>query len=102
MRLLKASDRQAWNAHDPYFAETQVRMALQRNRSSLEGLDELLREHYSINSDREILAAVRNGDWVLVTDSSSAGIGNLLCPAPEPQPAYLRPDPGPIPFPAPT
>ncbi|RON93357.1 pyocin [Pseudomonas chlororaphis] len=99
MRLLKASDRQARNAHDPYFAETQVRMALQRNRSSLAGLDELLREHYSINSDREILAAVRNGDWVLVTDSPSAGIGNLLCPAPEPQPAYLRPDPWPDPVP---
>ncbi|KAA5841854.1 pyocin [Pseudomonas chlororaphis] len=99
MRLLKASDRQAWNAHDPYFAETQVRMALQRNRSSLAGLDELLREHYTINSDREILAAVRNGDWVLVTDSSSAGIGNLLCLAPEPQPVYLRPDPWPDPVP---
>jgi len=100
MRLLKASDRQAWNAHDPYFAETQVRMALQRNRSSLEGLDELLREHYSIHSDREILAAVRNGDWVLVTDSSAAtASGSLLCPAPEPQPVYLRPDPWPDPAP---
>ncbi|ROL89301.1 S-type pyocin domain-containing protein [Pseudomonas chlororaphis] len=100
MRLLKASDRQAWNAHDPYFAETQVRMALQRNRSSLEGLDELLREHYSINSDREILAAVRNGDWVLVTDSSAAtASGSLLCPEPEPQPVYLRQDPWPDPVP---
>ncbi|WP_256580939.1 MULTISPECIES: S-type pyocin domain-containing protein [unclassified Pseudomonas] len=100
MRLLKASDRQAWNAHDPYFAETRVRMALQRNRSSLEGLDELLREHYSIHSDREILAAVRNGDWVLVTDSSAAtASGSLLCPAPEPQPVYLRPDPWPDPVP---
>jgi hypothetical protein len=100
MRLLKASDRQARNAHDPYFAETQVRMALQRHRSSLEGLDELLREHYTINSDRDILAAVSNGDWVLVTDSSAAtASGSLVCPAPEPEPVYLRPDPWPDPVP---
>ncbi|MGY3255647.1 S-type pyocin domain-containing protein [Pseudomonas chlororaphis] len=100
MRLLKASDRQAWNAHDPYFAETQVRMALQRNRSSLAGLDELLREHYRINSDRDILAAVRNGDWVLVTDSFAATTsGGLICPTPEPDPVYLRPDPWPDPVP---
>jgi len=32
MRLLKSSDRRAKNAQDPYFAETQVRMALERNR----------------------------------------------------------------------
>lgn len=75
-------------------------MALQRNRSSIEGLEELLREHYTVNSDRDILAAVRNGDWVLVTDSSAATTsGSLLCPVPEADPVYLRPDPWPDPVP---
>jgi len=75
-------------------------MALQRNRSSLAGLDELLQEHYTVNSDRDILAAVRNGDWVLVTDSSAAtASGGPVCPAPEPDPVYLRPDPWPDPTP---
>ncbi|WP_258019325.1 hypothetical protein [Pseudomonas chlororaphis] len=72
MRLLKSSAPEARHAQSAHDAETRVRMALQRNRSSLAGLDELLREHYTINSDRDILAAVRNGDWVLVTDSSAA------------------------------
>ncbi|QQX62034.1 S-type pyocin domain-containing protein [Pseudomonas chlororaphis] len=100
MRLLKNSASEARHAQSAHDAETQVRMALQRNRSSLAGLDELLREHYTINSDREILAAVRNGDWVLVTDSSAAtASGGLVCPAPEPDPVYLRPDPWPDPTP---
>ncbi|WP_371356210.1 S-type pyocin domain-containing protein [Pseudomonas chlororaphis] len=100
MRLLKSSAPEARHAQSAHDAETQVRMALQRNRSSLTGLDELLREHYTINSDREILAAVRNGDWVLVTDSSAAtASGGLVCPAPEPDPVYLRPDPWPDPTP---
>ncbi|AZD42416.1 S-type pyocin domain-containing protein [Pseudomonas chlororaphis] len=100
MRLLKSSAPEARHAQSAHDAETQVRMALQRNRSSLTGLDELLREHYTINSDREILAAVRNGDWVLVTDSSAAtASGGLVCPAPEPDPVYLRPDPWPDPVP---
>ncbi|WP_236643547.1 MULTISPECIES: S-type pyocin domain-containing protein [Pseudomonas] len=100
MRLLKSSAPEARHAQSGHDAETRVRMALQRNRSSIEGLDELLREHYTINSDRDILAAVRNGDWVLVTDSSAATTsGSLLCPAPEPDPVYLRPDPWPDPTP---
>ncbi|AZD08624.1 Uropathogenic specific protein [Pseudomonas chlororaphis] len=100
MRLLKSSAPEARHAQSAHDAETQVRMALQRNRSSLAGLDELLREHYTINSDRDILAAVRNGDWVLVTDSSAATAnGSLLCPAPEAEPVYLRPDPWPDPVP---
>lgn len=100
MRLLKSSALEARHAQSAHEAETRVRMALQRNRSSLGGLDELLQEHYSVNSDRDILAAVRNGDWVLVTDSSAAtASGGLICPAPEPDPVYLRPDPWPDPIP---
>ncbi|WP_277593507.1 S-type pyocin domain-containing protein [Pseudomonas chlororaphis] len=100
MRLLKSSAPEARHAQSAHDAETRVRMALQRNRSSIEGLEELLREHYTVNSDRDILAAVRNGDWVLVTDSSAATTsGSLLCPVPEADPVYLRPDPWPDPVP---
>jgi len=100
MRLLKSSAPEARHAQSAHDAETRVRMALQRNRSSLAGLDELLQEHYTVNSDRDILAAVRNGDWVLVTDSSAAtASGGPVCPAPEPDPVYLRPDPWPDPTP---
>ncbi|MGE7955695.1 S-type pyocin domain-containing protein [Pseudomonas sp. NPDC089530] len=100
MRLLKKSDRDAWQAQDPYSAQTRVRQALQGQRSSLAGLDELLREHHGIHSDRDILAAVKNGDWVLVTDSSSpTATGSLACPIPEPEPVYLQPDPWPEPKP---
>ncbi|NNB42831.1 S-type pyocin domain-containing protein [Pseudomonas chlororaphis] len=99
MRLLKNSDREARHAQSPHDAENQVRMALQRDRTSLVGLDELLREHYTVNSDRDILAAVRNGDWVLVTDNSTVTASSLVCPAPEPDPVYLRQDPWPDPAP---
>ncbi len=99
MRLLKSSALEARHAQSAYEAETRVRMALQRNRSSLAGLDELLQEHYSVNSDRDILAAVRNGDWVLVTDNSTVTASSLVCPAPEPDPVYLQQDPWPDPTP---
>lgn len=100
MRLLKSSAPEARHAQSAHEAEIRVRMALQRNRSSIEGLEELLREHYTVNSDRDILAAVRNGDWVLVTDSSAVtASGSLVCPAPEADPVYLRPDPWPDPAP---
>ncbi|MGY4817347.1 S-type pyocin domain-containing protein [Pseudomonas chlororaphis subsp. piscium] len=99
MRLLKNSDREAQHAQSPHDAENRVRMALQRDRTSLVGLDELLREHYTVNSDRDILAAVRNGDWVLVTDNSTVTASSLVCPAPEPDPVYLQQDPWPDPAP---
>ncbi|WP_261792980.1 S-type pyocin domain-containing protein [Pseudomonas chlororaphis] len=75
-----------------------MRAALQRDRSSLEGLDQLLHDHYSISSERDILAAVRNGDWVLLSDSPAA-TGSLVCPAPEPDPVYLQDDRWPAPTP---
>ncbi|AZC37663.1 S-type pyocin domain-containing protein [Pseudomonas chlororaphis] len=99
MRLLKNSEREARHAQSPHDAENQVRMALQRDRTSLVGLDELLREHYTVNSDQDILAAVRNGDWVLVTDNSTVTASSLVCPAPEPDPVYLQQDPWPDPIP---
>lgn len=97
MHLLKSSDPEAWRAQDPHSAHSQVRLALQGPRSSLGGLDRLMREHPGIHSDREILAAVRNGDWVLVNDAPATG--GLACPLPEPEPVNLRQDPWPEPVP---
>ena len=72
MRLMKSTARGASDAEPSHSAESTVRKMLEGNRSNLEGLDELLREHYTINSNQDILNAVRNGDWVLVRNSSNA------------------------------
>jgi len=80
MPLMKSSDPGASNREPSHFAKTTVRKMLEQNRSSIEGLDELLRDHYTINSSRGILDAVRNGDRVLVTNSSNAAeSGGLVC-----------------------
>ncbi|NBF03041.1 pyocin [Pseudomonas sp. Fl5BN2] len=100
MRLLKSTDPGAHDAEPPHSAEATVRKALASNRASLEGLDELLREHYTINSDRDILDAVRNGDWVLVENSSSAGGGGGIARrALESEPVYIQKDQWPDPKP---
>ncbi|MGE1154579.1 hypothetical protein [Pseudomonas kitaguniensis] len=77
MRLIKRSAPGASNAQPSHFAESIVSKMLVGNRSSLEGLDELLRNHYTINSNRDILDAVRNGDWVLVTNNFNTAGTNL-------------------------
>jgi hypothetical protein len=93
MRLMKSSDPGASNGEPSHFAKTTVRKMLEQNRSSIEGLYELLRDHYTINSNRDILDAVRNGDWVLVRNSSNAaGSGCLVCSMPEPDPVYIQED----------
>ncbi|MBM1181642.1 S-type pyocin domain-containing protein [Pseudomonas lundensis] len=98
MRLMKSTARGAINAEPSHSAESTVRKMLEGNRSSLEGLDELLREHYTINSNQDILNAVRNGDWVLVTNSSNAaGGGGFFCPMPEPDPVYMLKEEWPAP-----
>lgn len=100
MRLIKSSDPGAHNAEPSHSAEATVRKALESNRSSLEGLDELLRDHYTINSNRDILDAVRNGDWVLVENSSNAGGGGGFARSTvEPEPIYIQEDPWPDPKP---
>lgn len=81
MRLMKSTARGVSDAEPSHSAESTVRKMLEGNRSSLEGLDELLREHYTINSNQDILNAVRNGDWVLVTNSSNAA-GAVVFSAP--------------------
>ena len=98
MRLMKSTARGASDAEPSHSAESTVRKMLEGNRSSLEGLDELLREHYTINSNQDILNAVRNGDWVLVTNSSNAaGGGGFFCPIPEPDPVYMLKEEWPVP-----
>ncbi len=98
MRLMKNTARGASDAEPSHSAESTVRKMLEGNRSSLEGLDELLREHYTINSNQDILNAVRNGDWVLVTNSSNAaGGGGFFCPMPEPDPVYMLKEEWPAP-----
>lgn len=98
MRLMKSTARGAINAEPSHSAESTVRKMLEGNRSSLEGLDELLREHYTINSNQDILNAVRNGDWVLVTNSSNAaGGGGFFCPMPKPDPVYMLKEEWPAP-----
>ncbi|SDQ62947.1 S-type Pyocin [Pseudomonas lundensis] len=98
MRLMKSTARGAINAEPSHSAESTERKMLEGNRSSLEGLDELLREHYTINSNQDILNAVRNGDWVLVTNSSNAaGGGGFFCPMPEPDPVYMLKEEWPAP-----
>ncbi|WP_262501752.1 S-type pyocin domain-containing protein [Pseudomonas lundensis] len=98
MRLMKNTARGASDAEPSHSAESTVRKMLEGNRSNLEGLDELLREHYTINSNQDILNAVRNGDWVLVTNSSNAaGGGGFFCPIPEPDPVYMLKEEWPAP-----
>ena len=98
MRLMKSSARGANNAQPSHSAEHTVRNLLEGDRSRIEGLDELLREHYTINSDKDILTAVRNGDWVLVTNSSNAaGGGAPVPPMREPDPVYILEDKWPDP-----
>ena len=98
MRLMKNTARGASDAEPSHSAESTVRKMLEGNRSNLEGLDELLREHYTINSNQDILNAVRNGDWVLVTNSSNAaGGGGFFCPIPEPDPVYMLKEEWPVP-----
>ncbi|NNA11225.1 pyocin [Pseudomonas lundensis] len=98
MRLMKSTARGASDAEPSHSAESTVRKMLEGNRSSLEGLDELLRDHYTINSNQDILNAVRNGDWVLVTNSSNAaGGGGFFCPMPEPDPVYMLKEEWPAP-----
>lgn len=100
MRLIKGSDPGAHNAEPSHSAEATVRKALESNRSSLEGLDELLRDDYTINSNRDILDAVREGDWVLVENSSSSGGGGGFARSTfEPEPVYIQEDPWPDPKP---
>ena len=100
MRLIKRSDPRARNAEPSYSAEATVRRALESNRSSLEGLNELLRDNYTINSNRDILDAVRNGDWVLVENSFNSGwSGGFSHPASEPEPVYIQEDRWPDPKP---
>ncbi|NMY72951.1 pyocin [Pseudomonas sp. WS 5071] len=98
MCLMKSTARGASDAESSHSAESTVRKMLEGNRSNLEGLDELLREHYTINSNQDILNAVRNGDWVLVTNSSNtAGGGGFFCPIPEPDPVYMLKEEWPAP-----
>ena len=59
MRLMKSTARGASDAEPSHSAESTVRKMLEGNRSSLEGLDELLREHYTINSNQDILNAIK-------------------------------------------
>ncbi|WP_254658244.1 MULTISPECIES: S-type pyocin domain-containing protein [Pseudomonas] len=95
---MKSTARGASDAEPSHSAESTVRKMLEGNRSSLEGLDELLRDHYTINSNQDILNAVRNGDWVLVTNSSNAaGGGGFFCPMPEPDPVYMLKEEWPAP-----
>lgn len=100
MRLMKSTDARAHDAEPSHYAEATVRKALESNRSMLEGLDELLRENYTVNSNRDILDAVRNGDWVLVENSSGAGGGGGFARTTfEPEPVYIQEDQWPDPKP---
>lgn len=100
MRLMKSSDVGVGNGESPHSAETTVRKLLEQNRSSIEGLDELLRDHRAISTNQDIADAVRRGDWVLVSHNShEIGGGGFFCPAPEPDPVYIQEDRWPDPKP---